>query len=82
MQPYYQYCNRLAALYALNRADTPARLLYVYSCGDANEGRTCPKSEVKWKEALAARDAHVGLPQSNELNGRIHTIFVDVRCVD
>jgi len=41
MRPYYQFCNRLAALHVLNCAGAKARLLYVYFCGDVgNENRT------------------------------------------
>jgi hypothetical protein len=81
---YYQYCNRLAAPHALNSAGAPAPLLYVYFYfyGDTNKGRTCPRSEAEWKEAVTARERHVGLPPSHQLDGRIHEPFLDVRSVD
>jgi hypothetical protein len=81
MRSYYQYCNRLAALHALNDAGSSARLLYVYFCGDTNKGRTCPASEAEWTNALAARARHVGLPDGHGLSDRVHKLFIDVQCV-
>lgn len=75
MQPYYQYCNRLAALYALNQASTPARLLDIYFLGDTNEGRTCPVSVAE-----AKRDRVVGIPAKHHLSGHVHDLFVWVDC--
>jgi hypothetical protein len=80
MQPYYQYCNRLAALQVLNGAGSSARLLYIYFCGDHNKGRTCPASEAEWTDALAARAQHVGLPDEHCLSDRIHNLFINVQC--
>jgi hypothetical protein len=81
MRSYYQYCNRLAALHALNGAGSSARLLYIYFCGDTNKGRTCPASESEWADALAARGRHVGLPDGHLLSDRVHKLFIDVQCI-
>jgi hypothetical protein len=81
MKPYYQFCNRLVALHVMNNAGTPARLLYVYFCGDrCGQGRTCPTCEQDWREQLADQDRHVGLSLVTELSGRVHKLFMDVRC--
>jgi hypothetical protein len=80
-RPYYQLCNRLAALQFLNRAGSPARLLYIYFCGDAgDERRTCPKSEEAWRSELDKQNRHVGLATNHPLHDRIHKLFIDVEC--
>jgi hypothetical protein len=82
MRPYYQFCNRLSALHVLNRAGTPGRLLYIYFCGDiGDQRRTCPASEEDWHEELAKQDRHVGFLPGPHLDGRVHKVFIDVRCV-
>ena len=81
LKPYYQFCNRVTVLHSLNRSDAAARLLFVYFFGDVRgSGRTCPQSPDEWQRALAAQDAHVGLPASHELTYRIHKVFVDAQC--
>jgi hypothetical protein len=81
--PYYQFCNRLAALHVIDTARTPARLLFVYFCGDfGGGGRDCPVSEPKWKPALDAMETYVGLPADHRLRDRVHKVFVDVQCRD
>jgi len=83
MRPYYQFCNRLAALQALNGAGSAARLLVVYFCGDVEDKhRRCPASEAGWTAELAKRDRHVGLPEFHPLKNRVHSLFIDVQCSD
>lgn len=83
MSPYYQFCNRLAALHVMNNAGSAARLLYVYFYGDvADARRTCPSCEREWAETLAKQDSSVGLPPRHRLEDRIHKLFIDVRCVN
>ena len=82
-RPYYQFCNRLVVLHVLNAHGAPARLLYVYFCGDVgNQGRACPESEAGWKAALAEQEERVGLPAGHVLQGRVHKVFVDVQCLE
>lgn len=82
MQPYYQFCNRLAVLHVLNNAGSSARLLNVYFCGDVGNGRrTCPPSQAEWTEPLIRQERHVGLPADHSLKDRIHKCFIDVQCV-
>jgi hypothetical protein len=40
MSPYYQYCNRIAALHFLDSHAVDARLLFVYFCGDKGDARS------------------------------------------
>lgn len=55
LSPYYQYCNRLAALRHLTNSGSAARLLFIYFCGDRGTEdheagrwrRTCPRSEME-----------------------------------
>lgn len=83
MQPYYQRCNRLVALHVLNKTRTPARLPYVYFCGDVgDQRRTCPASEEDWRTELTKQDQHVGLAIDHPLHDRVHKLFLDVRCND
>ena len=80
MQPYYQFCNRLAALYLMNLYKAPARLLFVYFTGDwvGQSSRKCPKTTDGWAQALARQDKHVALPNRHYLKGRVHKLFLHV----
>jgi hypothetical protein len=76
---YYQYCNRVAALYFLNEHGVPAHLLHLYFLGDlGNARRTCPGDGEGWQEALRAQEEHVGLPAGHRLEARIHKLFLPV----
>lgn len=78
MNPYYQFCNRLAVLQFLESRGNPAHLLFVYFTGDSADGRDCPKDASDWQAAIAAQNAHVGLPVGHALQERIHKIFLPV----
>jgi hypothetical protein len=78
---YYQFCNRVAALYfLLRKARIPARLLFIYFTGDSFPGgRTkCPKTEAQWLRALDAQKKQVALPAKHALSDRIHQLFLPV----
>lgn len=76
---HYQLCNRVAVLHALMEQGVAARLLFIHFIGDrGGPGRTCPNTAAAWTEALAAQDAHVGLPASHPLDDRIHRLFLEV----
>jgi hypothetical protein len=76
---YYQFCNRLAALYFLNNRRIPARLLYIYFVGDKGDARRiCPQGEREWQDALKAQDTHVGLPRGHKLEDRVHKLFLPI----
>ena len=79
MGPYYQYCNRVAALHFLSSHGVTARLLFIYFCGDKGDARrTCPENPEAWKESLGELAQHVGIPGGHFLEGRIHTLFLPV----
>jgi hypothetical protein len=79
LEGYYQYCNRIAALDITTGAGTPARLLFVYFCGDrSGPGRTCPSDALGWSSSLADQAHHVGLPAEHRLASRIHHLFLAV----
>jgi hypothetical protein len=76
---YYQYANRLSALHFLNQAGQPARLLFLYFCGDSSgPGRECPANEEGWAAKLAEVDDCLGLPGRGELADRVGRLFLDV----
>ena len=76
MNGYYQFCNRVAVLHFLQSHGVPAHLLVVYFTGDSGPARECPLDESGWQAAIAAQDAHVGLPEEHALSGRIHRLFL------
>lgn len=80
MNGYYQYANRLAALYFLQVLHrVPTRLLLVYVTGDrSGAGRTCPQDESGWETPLSVQDGHLGLPGNGKLAGRVHKLFLPV----
>jgi hypothetical protein len=75
---YYQYANRLAALYFLNEvAKVPARLLHIYFTGDCfPDGRECPASPEDWRRLIEARDITLGLLEEHPLSSRCHELFL------
>lgn len=77
---YYQYANRLALLDFLVDRRIEAHLVFIYFTGDRMDlgraGRQCPTSEDGWKRALAEQDAHIGLPRSSGVGGRVHRLFL------
>jgi len=76
---YYQYCNRVAALYFLNKNGVAARLLHIYFLGDRGDPRrTCPEDEEGWQATLRAQEEHVGLPARHKLEARMHKLFLTV----
>lgn len=78
LQPYYQFCNRLAILDFLMRHGVGARLLFVYFCGDINPNGRCPQTETEWGPALQAMQQHVGLNGQSALETRVHKLFLPV----
>ena len=77
---YYQYANRLAVLHFLNKHNVPARLLFIYFCGDERpDSCICPADETGWTEALQKQDKHLGIQNSTgDLKNRVHRIFLDI----
>lgn len=77
---YYQYANRLAALYFLNVVvKIPARLIFLYFTGDVfPDGRPCPQNEQDWTLLISRCHAELKLPHTHKLSDRTHDVFVPV----
>lgn len=77
---YYQFCNRIAALWFLQRHKIRARLLFVYFTGDEfpMHAFECPEDQDGWQDELEERRKHVGLPDDHALADRIHEIYLPV----
>jgi len=77
--PYYQYCNRVAALHFLTSHGVNAKLLFIYFCGDKGDARrTCPVDRQGWEERLEEMRRHVGVPAGHYLKGKIQNLFLPV----
>ncbi len=76
LRGYSQFCNRLAVLQFLEAHHAPAHLLMIYFTGDVNGSRSCPKDASGWQAAIAAQDAHVGLPKGHALEARVYKAFL------
>ena len=79
-ETYYQFCNRLTALYFLNeQVEVPSRLLMIYFIGDQfPDGRDCPRSQDVW-EPLASKIHQANqLPPNHRYSLRVIEIFPDV----
>ncbi len=77
----YQTANRLAVLtFLMTRCEppVPARLLFIYVCGDAVPGADCPRSEAEWAPALRDVKTQLGISPSAALAGRVHEVFLPV----
>ena len=80
-QTYYQYANRLAALFFLTQeAVTRARLIFLYFTGDVfPDGRLCPTSQTEWLPHIGEAHRALGLPPTHGLSELLMDVFVDVR---
>lgn len=86
LRPYYQCANRLAHLHFLIEHGIPARLVFIYFCGDDWGGKTlskgklpiCPKGQNEWTDPLQKMHDHLGLKGQSELEKRVHKIFLPV----
>lgn len=79
--PYYQYANRLAALWFLLTHGVPARLLYVYFTGDPGFPDS-PADAAGWSAALDQQERALGLDTATNrqmIDQRVHKIFLPVR---
>jgi hypothetical protein len=79
LRPYYQYANRLAALYFLTEDKIPARLVMVYFFGDTREKARCPQTEEEWRGELRTMHEHLGLTAGSLLESRVHELFLPAR---
>jgi hypothetical protein len=79
-ETYYQFCNRLTALYFLNeQAEVPSRLLMIYFIGDQfPDGRDCPQSQDAWKPLISKMHQAIKLPPDHSYSSRVIEIFPNV----
>ena len=77
---YYQHANRLATVHFLTERKIPARLIFLYFCGDQHPkpGVDCPADPAGWKDAIDAIHKSLGLGGGSELESRVHEVFVPV----
>lgn len=76
---YYQHANRLAALHFFTKNQIPARLVFLYFCGDfQSNGRRCPVDEAGWQPLLEKIHEGLGLKGESALEHLVHNIFVPV----
>ena len=86
LRPYYQYANRLAHLHFLTEHRIPARLVFIYFCGDDWGGKTlsngrspiCPKAANGWAAPLERIHNRLGLSGQSKLEERVHKLFLHV----
>lgn len=79
LKNYYQYANRIAALWFLNENGIPARFASVYFIGDDHKGKDCPQNKSEWDIALRKQDQYLGIDREHPLKDRIHKVFLSVR---
>lgn len=63
---YYQYANRLATLWFLQKQRVAVRLVFVYFKGDVfPDGTPCPQTEQDWEALIEARRLTLGLAKEH-----------------
>lgn len=73
---YYQYTNRLAALWFLLANQVPARLVYIYFTGDP-AFPDAPPTEDGWQRSLDEQDRVLGLNNRPQMiEERVHKVFL------
>lgn len=78
LEPYYQYCNRLATLHFLVTHGVSARLVFIYFVGDQNRHADCPQEEAAWQAVLQQMKPQIGLTGRSQLERRVHEVFLPV----
>ena len=79
-ETYYQFCNRLTALYFLNeQVQVPSRLLMIYFIGDKfPDGRDCPQSQDAWGSLISKMHQAIKLPRDHRYSARVIDVFPNV----
>ncbi|MCL4843491.1 MAG: hypothetical protein KJZ79_16705 [Bryobacteraceae bacterium] len=77
LQPYYQYCNRLAMLDFLMSKGIPTQLVFIYFTGDKVPGKTCPIDCAGWKPTLDRIKSSIGLGSESSLD-RVTEVFLPI----
>lgn len=80
LEPYCEYCSRIALLHLLNTYGMASHLLFLYFTGDweGSSRRRCPRTAAGWTRSIAKLERHVMLPREHALSGRMHSVFLDV----
>ncbi len=81
LDPYYQYCNRIAVQHFLSSHNIFASLLFIYFFGDKfqnNNGRICPENQRDWEDPLIKMYEHIGLSWRQQKKLGIFKIFLPV----
>jgi hypothetical protein len=79
--PYYQYANRLATLHFLRTVcdpPVPARLLFIYFCGDRHPRINGPADAAGWAPPLNLMYHNLGIDPQAPLLRFVHALFLDV----
>lgn len=73
------YAHRLAMLHFFLKQNIPARLVFLYFCGDRQPNRkNCPQSAAEWGDTIVRVKQYLGLKGTSVLESRVHDVFVDV----
>jgi len=78
---YYQFANRLATLYFLEKHGVAAHLVFIYFMGDKFPKKNkfiCPVSEDMWASALREQYNYLGLGNGHKLQKKVSTLFLRV----
>jgi len=78
LEPYYQFANRLATLYFLEREGVRAHLVNVYFYGERKPEWQCPQDAVEWEDVVREEEAWLGVGASSEMMKRVHHVFLAV----
>ena len=82
----YQYANRLAHLYFLNKLngfDAYLILLYFLKDKEREAGDThVPRTELEWESVITYQERLMGIRQRHQLSDRIIHVFIDVNDIE
>ena len=80
LNEYYQFANRIAALWHMRQYDEPGRLLFIYFTGDSfpSGNVDCPGGPAGWASALAKQEQHLGVLEGHPFQNYVHKIFLPV----
>ena len=79
LKPYYQFANRLAVLYFLEREGITAHLVNLYFYGERERrGWQCPQRPSEWEGVIREQRAWLGIPHDEGLMARVHHVFLPV----
>jgi len=77
LEPYYQFANRIAALWFLHEHGVEARLVHICMVGDEHFADVA-RSTADWGRALAAMDEWAGRPFDHPVEARLHSLVVSL----